>query len=186
MNLRTQLVAIASLSLMAGLLTCGCRPTDQRLTELAQSSLEQQSRQSEAVAENSRQVAEATRELVQAEAEARDQFIQSRRELQSEIVESYQRIDEARQQLEAERKLIAAQRHRDPIIAEAIGGVALLISALLPFLIIGQLLYSLNRNGPDEAAVSSLLISEIANRPQISSEVPRLSASTGASANDAH
>lgn len=178
-------IAIVLLSLVAGLVTCGCRPADQRLTELAKSSLEQQSRQSEAVAENSRQIAETTRELVLAEAEAREQFTQSRRELQSEIAESYQRIDEAREQLEAERKSIAAQRHRDPIIAEAIGGVALLISALLPFLIIGLLMYSLNRGGPDEAAVNSLLISEISTT-QISPAVPRLSASTGAPVNDAH
>jgi hypothetical protein len=177
-------VVAATLTAML-LLTCGCRPPDQRLTELAQSSLEQQSRQSEAVAENSRQIAESTRELVQGEAEAREQFIQSRRELQSEIAESYQRIDEAREQLEDERKSIAAQRHRDPIIAEAIGGVALLISALLPFLIIGPLLYSLNRSGPDEAAVNSLLISEISTT-QDTPDVPRLSASNGAPANDAH
>lgn len=164
------------IQMAALLLTCGCKPPDQRLTELAKTSLDQQSRQSQAVAENSRQIAEATRELVQADATAREQFIQSSRELQTEIAQGHKRIDQARAELEAERKSIAAQRQRDPIVAEAIGGVGLLISALAPLIVVVVLLYLVHRAGPDEVAVSSLLIAEItSDQPRLASlELPRL------------
>ena len=140
----------------------GCsKSPDQRLTELAESSLEQQSRQNEAAAENNRQIAETARELVQADANAREQLLRSNREQQAEIQQSYDRLDQARDDLERERQAIAAQRQRDPVVAEAIRFLGLLLAALFPLGVAGYLLYVLHRAGPDEAAVSELLIAEI-------------------------
>jgi hypothetical protein len=165
-----QIMAVWGILMAALLVICGCRPPDQRLTELAETSLDYQSRQSQAVAENSRQIAEATRELVQADAAAREQFIQSSRELQIEISQGHKRIDQARAGLEAERKAITAQRQRDPIVAQAIGGVGLLIAALAPLIVVVVLLYVVHRAGPDEVAVSSLLIAEItSDQPRFAS-----------------
>lgn len=186
--MRTYRILVVWIILLeALLLTCGCNPPDQRLAELAETSLDQQSRQSQAIAENSRQIAEASRELVQADAAAREQFIRSGRELQTEIAQGYERIDQARAELEAERKSIAAQRQRDPIVAEAIGGVGLLITALAPLFIVGILLYVVSRAGPDEAAVSTLLIAEMnSDRSHFPSpEVPRLGTPGTANASDA-
>lgn len=175
--MRAYRIPVVWISLWAALLlTCGCNPPDQRLTELAETSLEQQSRQSAAVAENSRQIAEATRELVQAEAAARAQFIQSNRELQTAIAEGNERIGQARAELEAERKSNAAQRQREPIVAAAISGFGLLITAIAPLALVGILLYVVQRAGPDEAAVSTLLIAEMnIDRQRLASPaMPRL------------
>jgi hypothetical protein len=168
---RSYRIPVVWISLLAALLlTCGCNPPDQRLAELATTSLDQQSRQSAAIAENSRQIAAATRELVQADAAAQAQFSQSSRELQTAIAEGHERLDQARAELEAEREFNAAQRHRDPIVAAAIGGVGLLITAIAPLAIVGILLYVVHRAGPDEAAVSSLLIAEMnSDQPRLAS-----------------
>jgi hypothetical protein len=185
---RSYRIPVVWISLWAALLlTCGCNPPEQRLAELAETSLDQQSRQSAAIAENSRQVAAATRELVQADAAARAQFSQSNRELQTAIAEGHERLDQARAALEAERKSNAAQRQRDPIVAAAIGGVGLLITALAPLAIVGILLSVVHRAGPDEAAVSSLLIAEMtSDQPRLTSlEVPRLGKSDTANASAA-
>lgn len=169
------------------LLMSGCRPPDQRLEELTKSSLEQQSRQSEAVAGNARQIAEATRELVKADADAREHFAKSSQKLQTELAQGYERIDQAREDLEAERKAIAAQRQRDPVIAEAIGGIGLLVVTIAPLALVGLLLYMVSRAGPDEAAVSSLLISEVtSDQPRLlSREIPRLGSSHSSGSGDA-
>ncbi len=127
----------------------GCsKGPDQRLTELAESSLAQQSRQNEAAAENNRQIAEAARQLVQADAHAREQLIRSNREQQAEIQQSYNRLDQARDDLERERQAIAEQRQRDPVVAEAIRGLGLLLAVLFPLGVAGYLLYVINRAAP--------------------------------------
>ena len=165
--------------LIAVLVTGGCsQGPDQRFTDLAESSLEQQSRQNEAAAENNRQIAEAARELVQADANAREQLLRSNREQQAEIQQSYNRLDEARDDLERERQAIAVQRQRDPVVAEAIRLLGLLLAALFPLGVAGYLLYVLNRAGPDEAAVSELVIAEITEdeRLLLPSAPPRIRA----------
>ena len=70
--------------------------------------------------------------------------------------------DLGRQQdeLEADRRALAAQRHIDPIVAGAITTTGLLLACLLPLVLCWYLLH----RGPDDnidAAVSELLIQDL-------------------------
>ena len=62
--------------------------------------------------------------------------------------------------LEAERKAIAARRHRDPIIANAVTGVGLTLACLLPLVLCWYLLRSVH-DEQDDAIVTEILIEEL-------------------------
>ena len=63
--------------------------------------------------------------------------------------------------MEQERRDIAAQRHRDPIVAQTISVVGLTLACLLPLLLAGYVIYALNRSSDDNDALSELLIMEM-------------------------
>ena len=77
------------------------------------------------------------------------------------------RLGAQRDRLEDERRQIAATRNREPIIAESIKAIGLLIACLVPLLIALQILR--RSDTPDEsAAVAELLLSDmVADRPTI-------------------
>jgi len=83
-------------------------------------------------------------------------------------------IDRQREELEQERRNIAAQRHRDPVIAQAIGAVGLTLACLLPLLLAGYVIHAVNRNGDDNAALGELLVLEMtAEQPLLLPNSPR-------------
>jgi len=65
----------------------------------------------------------------------------------------------AREVLEQERKQIAAQRHRDPVLAASIQTVGLVLAALLPLVVCIYVLKQMSRSEPDDGAVAELLVS---------------------------
>jgi hypothetical protein len=72
--------------------------------------------------------------------------------------------------LEQERRQLAAQRGRDPIIAQAIGAIGVTVACLLPLLLAGYVLYTVNRASPedDSQAVSDVLIGEmVSSAPEL-------------------
>jgi hypothetical protein len=73
-----------------------------------------------------------------------------------------------RDELEQERKQIAEQRHRDPIIASSIQTIGLIVACLLPLLVCVYVLRQMNRSDPDDATVAELLVLELV------SDEPRL------------
>src|SRR5262245_29288552 len=152
-------VAVAILVLITG---CG-DPPDKRLLDLAQQSLAQQARQSEQLAQQSRQVTEAARQLVAADAQARQELVAGMTQLQQQIQTQRSEFDRQRDTLERERRELAAQRGRDPILANAIGAIGVTMACLLPLLLAGYALYTVNRPSPeaDAEAVSEILIGEI-------------------------
>jgi leucyl-tRNA synthetase len=170
----------------------GCaEPPDKRLAEFAQQSVAQQARQNEQLVQQNQQVAEAARELVTADAHARQEAIQmqrevaqreaeSRRELaalqrevQTAIQQDRQSLNRQHEDLEHERRQIAQQRQRDPILAAAISSAVLVLACLAPLLLCWYVLHVAGRSSPDDAAVSELLIQELAGeQPRL---LPRLS-----------
>ena len=70
-------------------------------------------------------------------------------------------LDRQREDMEQERRNIAAQRQRDPIVAQTISAVGLTLACLLPLLLAGYVVYSLNRSSDDNDALSELLIMEM-------------------------
>ena len=102
-------------------------------------------------AEMTQQLLEQSRQLTAYQAEL-DQRIQSERH----------NLDQQRAELEAERRQIAHQRYRDPLIAAGITQAAMLIVASLPILLLILLLRAA-ASEPEDAALSELLVQELAS-----------------------
>jgi hypothetical protein len=143
----------------AGFLLSGCASNDERLVRLATDGAERQAAQSRAIIQLQEQVAEGTKQLVASDAEARREWIELRRELQVNLAE----VGQQRDTLEAERRSIAADRHRDPILAAAIETCGLIVACLVPLL---AAVYALRKTAeaPLDASVATQLIHELQRR----------------------
>ena len=72
-------------------------------------------------------------------------------------------VGEQRDRLEGERREIAQQRVRDPIVAASIMQVGLVVACLLPLMLAGYLVYAMkNTTSQDDAAVTEFLVTELA------------------------
>lgn len=118
---------------------CGRDVQDARLSRVTQLALEQQAQQNKAMAE-----------------------------LQKNLQKERSHLDQQRAQLEGEARKIAAARHRDPILANAIVGAVGLLVAVLPLGLCWHLLRGLYRPGDDGDALGELLVQEMtSSRPLI-------------------
>ncbi len=167
-------VMVAAVLLLAIIAGCGRSP-DERLAEFAQQSMAEQRKQndriadqSQAIVEESHQLAEAAKELVASDAEARRELIAAQTELTSQLNEQQSAIYTGHEQLEQERREIAEQRHRDPIVAAVIQNFGLVIACLLPLLVAVLVIRQMQSQEPDHAAVAELLTLEL------TSDEPRL------------
>lgn len=164
----------------------GCsRSPDERLADFAQQTMAEQSRQnhrmadqSEAIVEESHQIAEAAKELVEHDAEARRELIAAQQELTSQLSDQQATIDAGRDRLEQDRREIAEQRHRDPIIAAVIQNIGLVIACLLPLLVAVMVIWQMQSQEPDHAAVAELLTMELTSEEPLLLPGPRLRQST--------
>lgn len=167
--------------LIPGTIT-GCSPApDERLAEFAQQTMTEQSRQNQrmadqsgAIVEESHQLAEAAKELVERDAEARRELLAAQQELASQLNEQQSTIYTGHDQLEQDRRDIAEQRHRDPIIAAVIQNVGLIIACLLPLLIAVQVIWQMKSQEPDHAAVAELLTLDLTSEEPLLLPGPRL------------
>ena len=168
MNQRNGRLTLILLILLAA---AGCsKPADmrdQRLAEFAKQSMEQQAKQNDRIAEQSRAVieqsqklVEATKELVAHDAQARQELIAAQEKLTTQLNQQRATIDTGRDQLEQDRRNIAQQRHRDPIVAAAIQNVGLLIACTLPLIVCIFVIKRMSSREPDDAAVAELLVHE--------------------------
>ena len=165
---------VAAVILLATIAGCGRSP-DERLAEFAQQTMTEQIKQndrmadqSQAVVEESHQLAEAAKELVERDAEARRELLAAQTELTSQLNGQQEKVYEGHQQLEQDRREIAGQRHRDPIVAAVIQNFGLVIACLLPLLVSVFVIRQMQSQEPDHAAVVELLTLEL------TSEQPRL------------
>ena len=130
------------------LLAVGCADSrDERFRQLAQQALHEQSEQNKRLAEQSRQIAEASRRLVEGDAAARKDLLAAHKQLMSELHSERANLDRQHEEMEQERRNIAARRHRDPVIAQAIGAVGLTLACLLPLLLAAYVIRAVNRDG---------------------------------------
>lgn len=157
--MRTRLPAVL---ILMPLLANSCADPDHRLVELSQESLERQAQQNDQIASQAQETAEASRQMVEADAQARREMIEVHKELQAER----NSLDRQHEDLERERKHIAQSRHRDPIIANAMLTIGLLIVSVLPLVVCIYLLRGLWGATADEA-VGELLIAELASEASV-------------------
>jgi hypothetical protein len=164
-------LALLMLGVVGG---CGRSP-DERLADFAQQSMAEQRKQndriadqSQAVVEESHQLAETAKELVEHDAEARRELIAAQQELTSQLNGQQSAIYTGHEQLEHDRREIAEQRHRDPIIAAVIQNIGLTLACLLPLLVAMFVFWQIQSQEPDHAAVAELLILEMtADEPRL-------------------
>jgi len=160
--------------LILGVSGCGKAP-DERLADFAQQSMAEQRKQndriadqSQAVVEESHQLALAAKVLVEHDAEARRELIAAQQELTSQLNGQQSAIHTGHQQLEHDRREIAEQRHRDPIIAAVIQDFGLFIACMLPLVVAVFVIRQMQSQEPDHAAVAELLVLELtADEPRL-------------------
>jgi hypothetical protein len=131
MRTTAQLPPIWTTPTLIALIAIGCSSGDERLVELSRQSADRQAEQNRLVETNNRQVLEATDKLVEADAKSRIENIELHRQVEAER----SGVNQQRDALEQERRQIAADRNRDPIIAESIAAAAGLVAAILPLLV---------------------------------------------------
>jgi hypothetical protein len=152
------------------LITVGCSSGDDRLVELSRESAERQAEQNRLVETNNRQVLEATNKLVEADAKSRTENIELHRQIETER----SGINQQRDVLEQERRQIAGERIRDPIVADSILAVGGLIAAILPLLVCLALLRGLFQKS-DQETIADVLIEDLVSRQPLLSGPEALS-----------
>ena len=168
------LAMFAAVLLLATIGGCGSSP-DERLADFAQQTMSEQIKQndrmadqSQAVVAESHQLAETAKALVERDAEARRELIAAQQEMTSQLNEQQSAIHTGHQKLEQDRREIAEQRHRDPIIAAVIQDFGLFIACLLPLVVAVFVICQMQSQEPDHAAVAELLILEMtADEPRL-------------------
>jgi hypothetical protein len=141
---------------LAGTMLGGCGEDD-RLVRMAEQASQRQAEQNKEIARQNQQVAETTKALVEADAKARQEATVMQGKLRADQAE----IGHQRDNLEVERKRIAAERQWDQLLAPALldFGGGLMIVAVLGFC--GYLLIGLRHENNTEQAVGELLVQEL-------------------------
>jgi hypothetical protein len=131
---------------------------------MATENAKRQAQQSRETVQLQLQVAEGTKRLVSTEAESRRQWIGIKRDIEVEAAA----ISRQRDLLEAERRAIAAERNRDPIIVAAIESVGFVLACLVPLLVAWRALHVSEKHVRDGPAVVYVLLDEFL-RPELTS-----------------
>ncbi len=117
----------------------GCESDDARVARLAEEAAVRQ-------AEQNREIA---------------RLVESQQALQQDLDAQRGHLDQQRTVLEDERRAIAAERVRDPIIANALIGAVILAACVLPLLLAFFVLRTVHKAEPDDAALNELLVQEL-------------------------
>jgi hypothetical protein len=167
--------------LIAGLATMiGC-DGDRRLAEMAQDATRRQAEQNQEMIRLNREVAASHQRVIEADAQSRQEVLQVQRELierdeqgrqelnalqrdsQTAIHQERSSLDHQHEKLDDERKEIAKQRNRDPIVAAAITGLGVILACLAPIVLAIYLLRAVHRQEPTDAELAELLVQEMAS-----------------------
>jgi hypothetical protein len=143
------------------ILLSGC-DKDRRLADLAEEHTRQQAAQNQHMAELQKEIAQGAKQLVEADSRAREGIIALQRDIQTERSE----VGHQRDLLEEDRRQIAEQRHRDPIIAATIMQVGMVVACGLPLILCWYLL----RREPvqaDDTVVVELLLDDLVNESPV-------------------
>jgi len=154
------------------ILTIGCDSQDGRLADYAERATGQQARQNEAMAKQSEQVAKQSQELASAAHELVEQDAASRRELlhaqdqlQKQHREQQLGLDQQRQELRAERLAADQAAYRNPVIAESLITLGLILAALLPLIVAAYALRKLPDPSSSEILLANGLLDDLSGMP---------------------
>jgi hypothetical protein len=116
------------------------------------------------MAKMQQEIAEGAKKLVEADAKAREADARAREAMtvmQEKLRGDQAEVGRQRDQLEVERRTIADQRHRDPLVAAAIIDFGLVLACLLPLLVCVYVLWTVSQSYDSDDGVTELLIEEI-------------------------
>ncbi len=161
-------------------LTSGCsRSSDERLAQFAEQSVQQQSRQNEAITSSVQELTRATDNLVKADAVARQELLSANQEQQTAFREANAQIEQSRQWLEQERANLAEERAHERDTAAKLSLFVLLAPVLLPLALVAYLLFLTRQPHADDATLPEVLLSEIiSDSPRLhnsATELPHMS-----------
>jgi hypothetical protein len=141
----------------------GCGSNDERLVKMANDHETRQAEQNQHMADLQKSVAEGSKRLIEADAVSREKFLAMQDNLRSDQAA----IGQQRDALEADRREIAVQRNRDPIIAATIMEVGQYLACLLPLIFAGYLVYAMRHTASqDDALVAEFLVTDaVAEHP---------------------
>lgn len=88
-------------------------------------------------------------------------LVESQQSLQKGLDDQRGHLDRQRTELEDERRAFAAQRVRDPILANALVGAVILAACILPLVLALYVLRSAHRSESDDVALGELLVHEL-------------------------
>lgn len=134
----------------------GCEDEDQRVAAVATAAAERQAQQSAEMAKAHAQLTHGARELVESAGRSQESLVTIQRELETQQSE----IGRQRDLLEKERQTIATQRRTDPIIANAVLQIGLLIVCALPLIVCWYVLRDLGQNNAEEP-IGEILIEDL-------------------------
>jgi len=146
------------------LATTGCRDDSARVAAVAHQALESQAEQNEELARLSGKVVESSQQLVEQDAQARTEILAAQQDLQAQ----HTGLSQQRDDLEHERRRIAAQRHSESLLAPILLTLGTALLCLLPVGVAGYALYLSSASVPEMADVGQILIEELV------SDSPRL------------
>jgi hypothetical protein len=158
----------------------GCNSSDD---QFAQQSMANQRQQNElianqsAVVQGSSHIAEGAKELVARDAQARQELILAQKQAHEQLHDERANVDRQREALDDERRDIAAQRVRDPIVGAAIQGTIELLACLSPLVLAAYALRQLGRANSARVELGELLLNEFtSSQPTLlpATESPRL------------
>ncbi len=152
----------ALLLLIPLMILTGCRnEVDDRVLDFAQSTVEQQSQQTQ-------QLTEATQRLIEGDAKARAEVLALQQLLvehdsdgRRELVALQASLDQQRAGLEQERRFLAAERVRAPLVAAALTDVALMLACALPLIVAICALRVASRESFDISSMNEFLVGEL-------------------------
>jgi hypothetical protein len=147
-------------------MTAGCSRLDE---QTIQQTLDNQRRQNELIAQQSAAVVtagdhltEGAKELVSRDAAARQELIEAHSQTQASLQQERASLDRQKELLDGERRSIAQERLRDPILAATIQGIIELVACLSPLVLAAYALQQLGKTSSESREVSELLLAEFA------------------------
>ncbi len=144
---------VLSSLLLLGLVGC----EEDELAKAAREAAKQSAEQQRQLVQLQAEVARSASELVEADSKARTELAALQRDLQQDQAE----VGRQRDQLEDDRRDVADQRHRDPLVAAAITNIGLILACLLPLLLCVFILRTVRDPATSEDALTELLVEEI-------------------------
>jgi hypothetical protein len=175
-------IAISVLGTVSVLVLAGC-DRDERLVQATREADQRQAQQNQLIAKQSQQVATATRQLIEADAKARHELIAAQAALETKLQDQRAGLDRQHEGLEQDRREVAEQRNRDPIVAAAITALGVTVAFLLPLAFCIYLLRAVSSPDIGTDSLAEMLVLEMASEqstlfPSNAVDQPRLSESS--------